>query len=120
MNDTADSFEAKLDRAHQHLQSTKIWRWNYNPPLYRSLRAAGIKIPPPHLTGFVFNAVFSALWFGLFWGIAMWFLAWSDQNMPVAGAVTGALTTGGIFGVFMGLYYTLSRRSHGLPSWNEV
>lgn len=102
------------------LASTGIWRSNYAPPIYRLLWRLGVEAPPPHFAGFWRNVLTGGGFFGLAYGILMWFLRWSSQGLRVGNAVLWAVSTGLAFGLAMATYYAYGRRRHGLPRWSEL
>jgi hypothetical protein len=97
-----------------------MWRSNYLPPMTRALRGLGLAVRPPHYYSFFFNALMSGTDFAIFWGLAMWFLAWSGSGMSWYGAMVGAMFAGLLFGLTMAWYYSHSARKHNLSSWEGL
>ena len=114
------TFQERLEIALQILAASGMKRGNYAPPLYRLLWRAGIPIPPPPFAGFAVNLLFFGSWFGLFYGLAMWFLIWQHQAMSVSGAIIGAGSAGALFGLIMAAYWVYKARKHKLPAWSEL
>ncbi len=113
-------FEIKQRAALEELANTGIWTINYMPPIYKVFSKIGLKIRPPHYASFIHTCLFSALWFGLAWGLLMWFFLWSGQSMPAWVAVSASIIGGTLFGLGMALYYRRSRLKHNLTPWHEL
>jgi hypothetical protein len=112
-------FEQKLTAAFGLLASTGIWRSNYAPPLHRLLWKLGAKTPPPHFQGFTANFVSAGVWFGVVWGLSMWFTWWRSHGMSIERAFTGSIFAGVLFGLGMAAYYRYGARKHGIPLWRD-
>ena len=112
-------FEQKLTAALELLASTGMWRSNYAPPLHRLLWKLGAKAPPPHFLSFTAKFVSAGIWFGVAWGLLMWFMAWSRQGMSPYAAVAVALFAGVLFGLCMAGYYRYGARKHRVPLWRD-
>lgn len=67
-------FEAKKKHAIAIMESKKMWRSNYAPPLLHLAWKAGLKIPPLPFASFWQITLLMGGWFGPAWGICMWFL----------------------------------------------
>lgn len=114
------TFEEKCSFAIQELESAKIWKSNYNPPILKLLRKLGFKVPFPHYNSFLNNALSTGIYFGFAWGLFMYFFAWDKENMPVTVMLTTALFAGAFFGLSMALYYRHSFKKHKLTPWHEI
>jgi Family of unknown function (DUF6404) len=112
-------FETKLTAALELLSSTGIWRSNYAPPLLRFLWRLGVKVPPPHFVSFAGNFAFTGSYFGIIWGLAMWFVSWSHQGMPLERAFQTAIPADLIFGFLMASLYRHRARKHRIPLWRD-
>src|SRR5439155_21462050 len=112
-------FEQKLTAALGLLATTGIWRSNYAPPLHRLLWKLGAKIPPPHFLSFTANFVSAGVWFGVVWGLLMWFTVWLHQGMSPYAAFDAALLAGVLFGLCMAAYYRYGARKYGIPLWKD-
>jgi uncharacterized protein DUF6404 len=44
----------------------------------------GIETPPPHFASFGSIALMMGLFFGVGWGLVMWFLVWRADEVPIA------------------------------------
>jgi hypothetical protein len=116
---TMGVFETRLQRALAMLESKKLGRNTYAPPLFRLMWKMGLKLPPPHMAGFAINATLMGGFFGAFWGLFMWLLMWSRQGMPLLVGVATALVAGLLFGLTMAWYLRHQARRHGIPHWRE-
>lgn len=67
-------FEAKKKHAIAIMESKRMWRSNYAPPLLHLAWKAGLKIPPLPFASFWQITLLMGGWFGPAWGICMWFL----------------------------------------------
>ena|SRR5258706_7190166 len=114
------TFEERRSAALTMLQLTGIWRSHYSPPLLRLLWRLGIKVPPPHFVSFATNFAVAGLWFGVLWGLFMWFIFWSHQGVPLTRAMAITALAGLLFGLFMASYYRYGARKHGLPKWKDI
>ena len=114
------SFETQRVQALAILAKTGIWRSNYQPPAIRLLWWVGFEVPPPHFARFWSVVIAMGVWFGLAWGLIMWFLVWSHQGMsPLFAAIT-AVVAGALFGFYMAAYYAYGRRKYKLPEWRSL
>ncbi len=59
------SFEAKKERAITLMESNKMWRSNYAPPLLRLAWKAGFKIPPLPFASFWQITLLMGVWSGM-------------------------------------------------------
>ncbi len=114
------SFENQRDQALAILAKTGMWQSNYAPPALKAAWAMGLKVPPPHFARFWPTAAALGTWFGVLWGLVMWFFIWSKQGMPLSGAVIASVVAGGLFGLSMAIYYAYGRRKYKLPSWGSL
>jgi hypothetical protein len=112
-------FDEKLTAALRLLASTGILRGNYAPPLHRLLWKLGAKIPPPHFLSFTANFVWSGIWFGVVWGLLMWFTWSRTHGISVERALTVSIFAGLFFGLSMAAYYRYGARKHRIPLWKE-
>ncbi len=63
------SFQDKLKATKKELSETKIWKSNYNPPIFVLLRKLGLNIRPFHYSTFPVNFFSSSIWCGLGFGL---------------------------------------------------
>lgn len=114
------SFERKKERAIAIMESKKMWRSNYAPPLLRVLWKIGVTIPPLPFASFWQIAFLMGLFFGLSWGLIMWFCLWNDMGMPVTVAVGFSVLAGVLFGLPMAGYHWWRKKANKLPDWNSL
>ena len=114
------SFEEKYQRAIKELESTKILRWNYNPPLIKLLHKLGAKVPPPHYNSFFGNTLLMGGHFGIAWGLFMYISIWRNQHMPAQTAILTAAGAGLFFGIFMAIYFKFSANKNRLNQWKDL
>ena len=74
-------FEAKKKHAIAIMESKRMWRSNYAPPLLHLAWKAGLKIPPLPFASFWQITLLMGGWFGPAWGICMWFFTWKDTGI---------------------------------------
>lgn len=110
-------FKQKLTAALSLLASTGMWRSNYAPPLHRLLWRFGARLAPPHFLSFTANFVSAGVWFGVVWGLLMWFTVWSHKSPDAA--FVAALFAGVFFGLCMAAYYRYCARKYGIPLWKD-
>lgn len=67
-------FEAKKKHAIAIMESKKMWRSNYAPPLLHLAWKAGLKIPPLPFASFWQITLLMGGWFGPAWGSVCGFL----------------------------------------------
>ncbi|MCF4098002.1 DUF6404 family protein [Maritalea sp. P4.10X] len=75
---------------------------------------------PPHYSKPLNAFVLNGLYFGVIWGVLMWFLFWSHSNVPPLLAMGSSILVGLLFGGFMNLYYRVSAHKHNLTPWDEL
>ncbi len=117
---TTMSYNKKLDLALKELETSPIWRPDYNSPSFRLLRSFGIKIAPPHYRSFRFNFVFfslvNAIIFAALNAPAGWVVA---EHGPVTERFVNIL-----FGISLALiesyHYSKNASKHGLTPWSKL
>lgn len=114
------SFQNKLEAAQKELNEANIWKSNHNPPIVVLLRKLGFNIRPFHYCSFKSNFITASLWFGIIWGIIMWFTSWKNDHMPIQIAIFTSLLAGVVFGLFMALYYKRSAKKNNLSNWHTL
>jgi hypothetical protein len=107
----------KVAAALDDLTRRGVWRMNSAPPLYHVLWWLGIEIPPPYYGGFWPTAALTGVFFGVVWGLLMWFILWKDEQTPFAIAIVISVIAGVAFGCSMAAYYRWRARQLGLPPW---
>ena len=115
MND----YERRFTAALAELESFDIWPSNSNPPYVRLLKYLGFSPLPPHYSSFWKVCLTQAAWFGIFWGIWMWFTQWSGENSSNAEVLLSASSAGCFFGLSMSFYYAYGKRRYSLSRWED-
>lgn len=114
------TFEQKKARAIALMDSKKMWRSNYAPPLLRILWRLGILLPPlPFMPFWQVTVLTGGLW-GISWGCAMWFIYWGPSGMVAGEAIIISITGGFLFGLLMASFHWWRRKVNLLPSWDDV
>ncbi len=114
------TFEQKKARAIALMDSKKMWRSNYAPPLLRILWRLGIRLPPlPFMPFWQVTVLTGGLW-GISWGCAMWFIYWGPSGMVAGEAIIISITGGGLSGLCMASFHWWRRKVKRLPSWDDV
>ena len=106
----------KVASFEQLLRERGYWLSNAIPPAYRFMWLLGIETPPPYFLSFPVGFLTAGTMFGIFWGVFMWFFAWSGR-MPVQAAVGLSLLAGGLFGLFMATFWRYQAKKLGLSTW---
>ncbi|QKJ67502.1 hypothetical protein HQN60_12735 [Deefgea piscis] len=114
------TFEDKCNYAIKELENAGIWKSNYNPPILKLARKLGFKVPFPHYNSFLNNALSAGIYFGVFWGLFMYFIVWGQQNMPATKMLSAATLAGAFFGLSMASYYKYSFKKNKLTPWCEI
>ncbi len=114
------SFEAKKERAIAIMDSKKMWRSNYAPPLLRLAWKAGLKVPPLPFASFWQITLLTGVGFGPAWGICMWFFTWKDTGMLPGVAFVLSIFAGIMFGVCMAAYHLWRKKVNNLPDWDSL
>lgn len=111
------SFEDRKQRALTLMDSKKMWRSSYAPPLLRLLWKMGFRIPPLPFVPFWQNFLLMSLSFGPLWGIFMWLSIWQSEGSSAAEAIARTCLAGGLFGIVMAAYQYWLRKANKLPDW---
>lgn len=117
---TSEQFERRKQKAIALMDSRKMWRSNYAPPLLRGLWKLGLKIPPTPFMSFRHVLVLMSVWYSVVWGLVMYFCTWRAQGMPPLVACVHSLCAGLFFGFFMALFHLWRKKVNGLPDWSEL
>lgn len=112
-------YERRFNAAMAELDSFGIWPSSANPPYVRLLKYAGFSPLPPHYSGFWKVGLTQAMWFGVIWGVWMWFTQWSGENLSSANVLASVLSAGCFFGLFTAFYYATSKRHYSLSNWED-
>lgn len=113
------TFEQKKARAIALMDSKKMWRSNYAPPLLRILWRLGIRLPPlPFMAFWQVTVLTGGLW-GISWGCAMWFIYWVPSGMVAGEAIIISITGGFLSGLCMASFHWWRRKVNRLPPWDD-
>ena len=110
--------KAKVAHLLEDLKQRGIGPFTAAPPLYRLLWWMGIETPP-HFASFGSIALVMGLFFGVFWGLIMWFLGWRANDVPIAFALAMSAVAGVLFGVTMAAYFRWRASKLALPAWKD-
>lgn len=111
------SFERKKKRALAIMESKKMWRSNYAPPLLRALWKLGLKIPPLPFASFWQVMGFG---FGLVWGLVMWFFVWQGMGVQPSSAIFRSIFGGILCGVMTAAFHWWRKKANNLPDWKNL
>ncbi len=114
------NYQQKLDAALAELEATGMMESNYQPPLFKKMRKLGLQPRPPHYEPTLKILLSYGLFFGVFWGLTMWFIQWQTSALPVWGALFTAGLAGLLFGLTLSLYYRHGRRKYKLSTWENL
>ncbi|EPH2693875.1 DUF6404 family protein [Klebsiella aerogenes] len=113
-------FERKKERALAIMESKKMWRSNYAPPLLRGLWRLGLRIPPLPFASFWQITFIMGFGFGLVWGLIMWLFTWKDMGVQPSWAILRSLSGGILFGVMMAAFHSWRKKANNLPDWKNL
>jgi len=113
-------FQNKLEAAQKELSESEIWRPSPNPIAFKLLRKLGLNVRPLHYNSFTVNFLSQSIYFGVVWGLLMWFTTWQSQNMPIQTALISSVGSGSVFGLLMATYYWRNAKKHNLSSWQQL
>lgn len=113
------SFEHRLFAAHRELADKGVSDLNYNPPIIRLLRKAGLNIRPPHHERFLVNVLALGLPMGVIWGLLMWFFGW-EHEVSLGVVLRQGLMFGIGVGLLMAIVFQVRRRQLKLTPWEAL
>jgi hypothetical protein len=112
-------FRAQLDRSLAMLSERGLSRRFTEPLLFRLLWKLGVRVRPPHFLGFAHIAGVYGSGFACAWGVFMWLLVWSPQEVDFPGVALRSAGAGAAVGLTIAWFYTRERREFGLPAWES-
>lgn len=113
------NFDEKVTAANALLAAKGIPPQLYAPTLVKLLRRLGLKIPPPHFTGFLGTFLVTAIFFGAVWGVIMWFAWYSSRGTPPVTVIGISAAVGVAIGLIFAVCYRISARKHNVPPWDQ-
>jgi hypothetical protein len=87
-------YERRFKAAMAELEALEVGPSSSNPPYARLLRYAGFSPLPPHYSSFWKVCLTQAVFFGIIWGVWMWFTQWSGEDLSSAEVLLSALSAG--------------------------
>jgi len=114
------TFEERRQRAMAVLRRHGIPQHTSEPVQLRLFRKLGMQVRPLHFESFWRTTLVSALWFGPFWALIMWFIRWREDGTHPALAALGAVICGLCYGLAMAGVYAWSKKKYKLPSWDSL
>lgn len=118
MNDP--DFTRRLAAAQAEMLAAGLKPSHTNPLLFKLLQRLGLNIRPPHYQAFAINVLMNGWFFGLFWGVGMYWMVWRAQGMPVTVAAGFGASAGLLFGFMMAALTLWQRRSKSLSRWQDL
>lgn len=91
-----------------------------NPLLFRWLGGMGLNVRPPHYQSFAVNVLVNGAYFGVFWGVIMYWWVWRAQGTPIPVATGFGAFAGLLFGILMAALILWQRRSKSLSRWQDL
>jgi Family of unknown function (DUF6404) len=111
--------QAKIAHLLADFKQRGIGQYTTARPLYCLLWRMGVETAPPHFASFGSIALLMSLFFGVAWGLGMWFLVWHADDVPIAIAAVMSVLAGALFGVIMAAYFRRRARKLALPLWKD-
>lgn len=113
-------FNDKKAQALVLMKNKKMLKLNYEPPMSLILWKLGYRVPPFHFAPFWQTVIILGSYFGIIFGLFMWFLQWRMLHISPSIAVIMSFLSGLMFGIIMALYYRWSKKVNKLPDWNDL
>lgn len=108
----------KIEHAVDDLRRRGVSPGEAAPLVFRQLWRLGVPLPPPHFLSTRQAIAFSCTAFLLLGMPLATAFAWLDgTTRSWAGAVSSALVSGAVFGLFMAERYGAQSQALGMPSW---
>lgn len=114
------TYSEKYDRAMAELAETSMWESNYAPLMHKSVRKLGFKPRPPHYVPLSQQFVTSTAWFGVIWGLFMWWMIWRGTGVSPEVALRQTAFAAMIFGAFLTASYAYGRWKWQLSPWSKL
>lgn len=117
---TDAEFKRKTDKAFALMVETGLRKSQRVPFTYRLVWSMGLKLPPALFNSFGANLLLLSAYFGVSYGLLMWFITWHPGGMSPSEAIITSLLAGLFYGVCMAAVFRNRRKSKGLPEWEEL
>lgn len=101
------------------MESKRMWRSNYAPPLLHLAWKAGLKIPPLPFASFWQITLLMGGWFGRHGDLYVVF-TWKDTGIQPGTAFVSSVVAGICFGVLMAAYHWWRKVVNNLPDWDSL
>jgi hypothetical protein len=102
----------KVDLLLSDLEAKGVGQHTIAPPMFRTLWALGVEIPPPFFIHFLPLSFLFAVGWGIPFGLFYWLMARRNVLLP---CTIGAI----FFGVFVASYCRWKASSLKLPEWKD-
>lgn len=96
-----NSYQQRMMQITDALIAQGIDRYTAAPILYRLAWRLGLRVRPPLYQSFRTLVLSHAAWFGLGFGILMWFFFWLPGGYPLPVVLLGIVLAGIPFGLLM-------------------
>lgn len=120
MTEDPDIFAARYRKALQELEAAPLDRANYDPPMMRLMRRAGLRVRPPHYRGAAANALLFGGVFAVIWGLIMWVVLVAFMGIPGSVIAVVALMAGAGYGAWMAQGIRRDAAAAGLSDWRGL
>ena len=112
----SDDYRERMLAITDALRAQRVGAYTSAPPIYRLAWRVGLRLRPPLYQAFGVLALGMGIWFGVMWGLLMWFWLWRFEQRSIAGAVVASLVAGTFFGLTMAAYYRRRASRLRLPA----
>ncbi|WP_340700774.1 DUF6404 family protein [Vibrio vulnificus] len=111
------SYENKLGRAFKELEAANIWKCNYNPPLHKWLRRAGLRLRPPFYVSFARNLLIRFFEFFIFYFPILSLLR---VESTISNLLFESIITSVFYSLVMCSYYRWTFRRCEFTCWEKL
>ena len=111
----SDEYYRRMMAISEQLRGQKVSPSTSAPPMYRLAWKLGLRVRPPLYQSFWSLALGLGIFFGIAWGLLMWFLIWRGDGKPISEALVASLAAGVLFGLWMAAYYRWKVKRLQLP-----
>ncbi|HAS6341239.1 TPA: hypothetical protein I7247_21925 [Vibrio vulnificus] len=113
-------YETKLSRAFSELETARIWKWNYNPPLHQWARKLGLKLRPPFYVPFARNLLARFLEMFVFFLPIVSLLSINKADASLSNLLFESLVASSFYSVAMSSYYYWTFNRCELTNWEDL